>query len=107
MDDHGRVHVGTNVEMVSFGATICAERAAIARMVADGGRKIAAIAIATEDGGFPCGICLQSLQEFAPESGDIIIRIVAQGSLVRECTLGELFPAGFRSNFVSRSQEIS
>src|SRR4051794_17280012 len=41
----GRVFTAVNVENVSYGLTICAERAAIAKAVSEGGRDIAAIAV--------------------------------------------------------------
>lgn len=65
----GRVFTGCNVENASFGLTICAERNAVARAVAEGATEFRAIWIETNrPGGLaPCGACRQVLHEFAPE----------------------------------------
>ncbi len=62
----GKVYVGCNVENVSFGATLCAERNAIGSAVAAGEREFSAIAIigSRESYTMPCGICLQVMGEF-------------------------------------------
>ena len=69
----GTVVTGTNVENVSYGLTICAERAALVRAVAEHGPgiHITAIALANLNGAPspPCGACRQALAEFAwPEA---------------------------------------
>jgi cytidine deaminase len=65
---NGQVVTGTNVENVSYGLTICAERSAIVRAVAEQGPevRIAAIAIANLNGAAcpPCGACRQVIAEF-------------------------------------------
>ena len=43
LSDDGRIHTGANVENASFGLSICAERNAIFRAVADGARRIEAL----------------------------------------------------------------
>ncbi|MEP7013991.1 MAG: cytidine deaminase [Verrucomicrobiota bacterium] len=65
----GKVFTGCNVENISLGLTICAERAALASAVADGEREFVAVAIVTGFGEpvFPCGACRQVLVEFNPE----------------------------------------
>lgn len=63
----GEIFGGCNVENRSYGATICAERAAISVMVSAGQGEIIAIAVDTGDSGFPCGICLQTISEFVPD----------------------------------------
>jgi cytidine deaminase len=64
----GEIVTGTNVENVSYGLTICAERSALARAVAQFGPKIriAAVAVANLNGAVspPCGACRQMLAEF-------------------------------------------
>ena len=66
---NGEMVTGTNVENVSFGLTICAERAALVRAVSQFGPKIriAAVAVANLNGrpSPPCGACRQMLAEFA------------------------------------------
>ena len=87
----GEIFTGANVENMSFGATICAERSAIIAMVMAGHREIIAVAIVTPDGGYPCGICLQSLREFiiAPDECKIVVPL--ENGLV-EKTFRELAP---------------
>jgi cytidine deaminase len=91
----GSIYVGGNVENVSFGATICAERSAIASMVSAGGRQIRRLALVTVDGATPCGICLQVMAEFAEDNLPILIADEA-GNVI-ETSLRALFPAGFHS----------
>lgn len=67
--DNGVIVTGTNVENVSYGLTICAERAALARAIAEHGPdiRIRAVAIANLNhaASTPCGACRQTLAEFA------------------------------------------
>lgn len=76
LTDTGKIYKGCNFENSSFGMTICAERNAIGSMVADGERKIKAIAIYSPNMNncTPCGACRQVISEFKSESGvDIIV----------------------------------
>jgi len=67
----GDIHVGCNVENASYGLAICAERNAVAGMVAAGSedRKIRLVAVVSPDAApcFPCGACRQVLHEFGCE----------------------------------------
>jgi cytidine deaminase len=91
----GRVFEGANVENASYGLTLCAERVAVAAAVAAGARRIDAVAIAsgTSPPTPPCGMCLQTLAEFA-RPGLRVVLAGARGSVV-ETTLGDLLPHGF------------
>ncbi len=101
-DEKGRVHAGCNVENVSYGATICAERGALARLVAEGGREVRRVAVATVDGGAPCGICLQSLLEFATDPSAVTVELIAGSEPVHTYTLAQLLPHAFLSKKVER-----
>ena len=65
----GRIFAGCNVENISFGLTICAERNAVFAAVAAGCREFAKIVIVadTEVPASPCGACRQVLAEFNPD----------------------------------------
>src|SRR5436189_5611117 len=65
----GAVFVGSNVENISYGLTIRAERIAIASAVAAGEREFVAIAVVadTSEPIVPCGACRQFLAEFSPD----------------------------------------
>ena len=89
----GEVYTGVNIENSSYGATICAERSAVASAVSDGCREFEAIAVYSADGqASPCGICRQVLLEFGDK-----IKVVTYNEKkhleVQE--LGELLPKGF------------
>src|SRR6185312_13620638 len=75
----GAVFVGSNIENISYGLTICAERTATASAVAAGEREFVAIAVVadTSEPIVPCGACRQFLAEFSPEL--IIVSATAQG----------------------------
>jgi len=88
----GRVIAGGNVENVSFGLTICAERAALVRAVAEGEREFEAIAVVSRGGATPCGACRQVLAEFNP---DLRIIVADLDGHSREFRLSELLPEAF------------
>ena len=65
----GRIFTGCNVENISYGLTICAERNAVFAAVAAGCREFQKIVITadTEVPASPCGACRQVLAEFNPD----------------------------------------
>lgn len=91
----GEIVTGTNVENVSFGLTICAERAALVRAVSQFGPeiRISGVAIANRNGlaSPPCGACRQVLAEFILPDAPIIFP-AADG--VRTMTFSDLLPLG-------------
>jgi cytidine deaminase len=93
----GSIVAGANGENASFGLSICAERAAVARAVAEGRRQFTAIAICAdgERPTPPCGACRQVLCEFAPQL-DVILagERGADGEVIRT-TVAALLPAAF------------
>jgi cytidine deaminase len=88
----GVVYAGCNVENASYGLTVCAERSAYFQAVAAGCRTFAALAVATENGGAPCGACLQVAREF---SADLAVLIAGPRGPARETTLAALLPAPY------------
>jgi cytidine deaminase len=89
----GKVYTGVNVENAVYSATVCAERVAILKAVSEGEFKFQAIAVATENGGSPCGSCRQVLAEFGLDT--IVLIADSQGNLVEEITVGSLLPIAF------------
>ena len=51
----GKLYTGVNVENAAYPATICAERTAVVKAVSEGEREFEVIAVATANGGTPCG----------------------------------------------------
>jgi cytidine deaminase len=72
----GRVFTGANVENISYGLTICAERVAIFSAVASGAIEFSDLAVVSDSCELisPCGACRQVMAEFNPDlrviSGD-------------------------------------
>lgn len=69
LTDSGKVFTGCNVENLSFGLTICAERAAVCAAVAAGEKRFKSIFICSDsqEPVSPCGACRQVLAEFADD----------------------------------------
>ena len=89
----GRVYTGCNVENSSYGATICAERVAVGKLVSAGETELSEVAVWTQgpELAMPCGICRQVLVEFGRQA---VIVVAVPGS-VRQTNLLELFPEPF------------
>lgn len=87
----GRVFCGCNSENLSFGLTICAERAAVCAAISAGVREFLAVAIVSHsrEPVSPCGACRQVLAEFAP---DLEICSSNQDGVVFRANLAELLP---------------
>ncbi|HEU4385891.1 MAG TPA: cytidine deaminase [Anaeromyxobacteraceae bacterium] len=98
----GRIAAAGNVENASYGLTLCAERAAVAAAVARGSRRLQAVAVAsgTVPPTPPCGMCLQTLAEFAGAALPVTLA-GARGEVV-ETTLGALLPLGFSRQHLLR-----
>ena len=97
LDERGEIHVGCNVENVSYPEGICAESNAIGSMIAAGGRKIVRMAVvggvAQVEVCTPCGGCRQRILEFA----DAHTRIILRGASGRTeaVTMADLLPEPF------------
>jgi len=90
----GEIIVGCNVENVSYGLAICAERVAVGTAVAAGKREFVAIAIASSIGCTPCGACRQVLAEFCPDLPVYLVHVDG-GNAVTELSLAKLLPGRF------------
>jgi homotetrameric cytidine deaminase len=93
---HNEIISGCNVENVSFGATVCAERIAIFQAVARYGTvEIDELVVVTDDTppAVPCALCLQVLQEFCrPE---LRISLANLEGIQSTVTLADLLPRPF------------
>jgi cytidine deaminase len=88
----GQVFTGCNVENAVYPMTLCAERAAMVKAVSEGQREFITIAIATRNGGSPCGACRQVMREFAPH---LRVLLADDAGHVRQFTLDQLLPESF------------
>ena len=95
LTENEKIYTGCNFENASFGLTICAERNAIGSAIADGERKIKAIAIYSPntDNCYPCGACRQVLYEFKSDNGIEIVLKEGDGLTLHK--IEELLPEGF------------
>ena len=89
----GRVFTGCNVESAAYPTSMCAEWVAIFKAVSEGEREFTALAVATDNGGTPCGACRQVLAEFGLET--VILVADTSGKVRREGTVAELLPGAF------------
>jgi cytidine deaminase len=89
----GEIFTGVNVENAAYPTGTCAERVAVFKAVSEGKKDFEAIAVASSNGGTPCGACRQVLAEFGL---DIKVLIVdGEGKSVQDTTVGELLPGAF------------
>jgi len=96
LGDDGGIYCGTNVENASFGLSLCAERSAVSRAVAEGVTRFRALAVVTDTDvpTPPCGACRQVLLEFGPE---LEVILAGRGEDVVLTTIAELVPHPFTS----------
>lgn len=99
LGESGRVYLGCNVENSSYGLCVCAERNAVARAVADGERSFRGIVIATqsERPSPPCGMCRQTLAEFARHLPVVLVN--EKGDRI-DTSMDELFPMSFTPDYL-------
>lgn len=92
--EDGRIFTGCNVENASYGATMCAERAAIFGMVSAGQRLIRAVCVyaPAEPLAMPCGICRQVIAEFCR---DAPVLVAGPRGVLRR-SFAALLPEAFR-----------
>ena len=91
----GKIYGGTNIENVSYGGTVCAERVAGWKAVSEGEREIEAIAVIGpgRKEAYPCAICRQVLLEFGLHM--LVISGDENGKYMGERKLSDLVPFPF------------
>ncbi|QLE58584.1 cytidine deaminase [Nostoc sp. TCL26-01] len=90
--DSGKIYSACNVENASYSLTICAERVAISKAIADGDCNLKAIAIFSPHGDLsPCGACRQFIIEFGKE----IETIYQINGTLKSKKIQELIPDSF------------
>jgi cytidine deaminase len=94
LTEGGQIHAGCNVENVSYGLAICAERNAAAAMAFAnlGDREIRLVAVFCPDAApcFPCGACRQVLHEFGCKEV-----VVEEAAGLRTYPFDEILPYSF------------
>jgi len=93
-----KVFGGTNIENASYGLSVCAERVALFSAVANGAKKIKAVAIYTSKGNTtPCGACRQVIAEF---SNNIDIIYNTKDNTVKIEKISSLLPKSFNKKSI-------
>ncbi|MFB6086604.1 MAG: cytidine deaminase [Halodesulfurarchaeum sp.] len=71
----GSVYTGANIEIANYSNSLHAEEVALARAVMAGHTDFTRIAVASaaEDGITPCGMCRQTLSEFADAGFEVLV----------------------------------
>lgn len=95
LTEDGQIYTGCNVENISYGATMCAERVAVFKAVSEGYDKIIAIAVVADlpNPISPCGMCLQVLNEFGRNATVLMANTTGD---MRLSSVEELLPNEFK-----------
>jgi cytidine deaminase len=93
ISESGKIYVGCNVESASYGATLCAERAAMAHLIASGEHRVVTVAVFVDalEPAMPCGICRQWISELGPNAE--IVCATPRG--VKRTSIEQLLPDPF------------
>ena len=96
---NNNIYSGCNIEISSYGLTICAERVAIFKAVSEGEQKFKSIFIASDSEKItpPCGACRQVLWELA---GDIEVIMINRDGKYEKVMLSELLPLSFDKTYL-------
>ena len=100
----GGVFVGCNIENANYSNSLHAEEVAIAEAVKTGHTVFKRIAVSStaRDGVTPCGMCRQTLAEFADEDLEILCDT---GDGVDRYTLGELLPEAISEELLQQASQ--
>ncbi|MFC7186666.1 cytidine deaminase [Halorubrum yunnanense] len=102
----GTVYVGCNIENANYSNSLHAEEVAVAEAVKNGHREFDRIAVTSgvRDGVTPCGMCRQTLTEFAAD--DLVVVCDEGDGETSEYTLGELLPNTISEGTLDDAKEV-
>jgi cytidine deaminase len=100
--DDDNMHIGCNVENVSYRLTTCAEQAAVAAMIAAGAKRIKTIVVVANSDKIvaTCGACRQTLAEFS--NPDMKVYMFNNKDEMKVMTIAELLPASFSADYLDK-----
>ena len=95
----GKSYTGCNIEVSSYGLTICAERVAIFKALSEKEKHFVNLYIYTETENFcpPCGACRQVIWDFAQ---GLTIFLINKNSELKTLTIDEIYPEAFGSELL-------
>lgn len=95
--DSGKIYTGVNVENVSYGLSLCAERNAVASAISQGEKgKLLAVGVYSpkQKNCLPCGACRQWFSEFMGDVLEVVVE--GENSCLKVYDMSELLPHGFK-----------
>ncbi len=100
----GKIYRGSNIELSSYGLTMCAERVAIFKAISEGEQNFQSIFIASDAQKIttPCGACRQVLWELA---GDIDVYMINCQGAYQMLKLSQLLPNGFDKTYFNKNEK--
>lgn len=102
----GNLFLGCNVEISSYGLTMCAERVALFAARTAGADEVEAVAIVGPGSGKdptpPCGACRQVLWDLAPEAD---VYLATPDGEVHATTVADLLPEPFGPRQLEHGRE--
>lgn len=102
----GTTFTGANIEIANFSNSLHAEEVALARAIMAGHTDFERIAVASaaEDGVTPCGMCRQTLAEFADDEFSVLVDDPAGPQTHR---LDDLLPHSFTGEKIHEHEETN
>lgn len=100
----GGIHLGANLENASYGLTVCAEVAALARALAEDDYEVTRIVIVGGPSGgpssgvvMPCGRCRQLIFEAGQVSATdvLVVSLSLDGAEIDQSPISALLPGAF------------
>ncbi len=98
-DADGNIYSACNVESSSYGLSICAERAAVAKAVSEGCTELVEIAIVADTARPcpPCGACRQLIYELGSNARVVMANLQGEVTVAH---ITELLPGAFSADYL-------